>query len=118
LRLAAEAGPLWRWGDPSFLPVIAGDAFTAGPRAILSSLRRIIQDDVRPLLPRISVPTLIIWGERDTLMPLRDAWELREAIPGSRLAILRGAAHNPHIDRPADFNRILLRFMEGETVGR
>src|SRR5690606_37566713 len=41
LRLAADAGPLWRWGDPAFLPTIAGDALTAGPRALLRSLYHI-----------------------------------------------------------------------------
>src|SRR5690606_7045764 len=34
-RFAAEVAPVWRWGDPSFLPVIAGDAWTAGPRVLL-----------------------------------------------------------------------------------
>lgn len=118
VRFAAEAGPLWRWGDPTFLPTIAGDAFTAGPRALLRSLFHILQDDVRELLPKISVPTLIIWGERDQLVPLSHAIEMREAIPHSRLVVLHGAAHNPMIDRPADFNRILARFLEGEVVGR
>ena len=118
LRLAADAGPLWRWGDPAFLPTIAGDALTAGPRALLRSLYNILQDDVRALLPSIRVPTLIVWGERDQLVPLEHAREMRESIPDSHLVVLRGAAHNPMIDRPADFNRILIRFIEGETVGR
>lgn len=118
LRLAAEAGPLWRWGDPAFLPTIAGDALTAGPRALIRSLYHILQDDVRKLLPGIRVPTLIVWGERDQLVPLEHGLEMRASIPDSRLVVLRGAAHNPMIDRPADFNRILIRFMEGEPVGR
>lgn len=118
LRLAADAAPLWRWGDPAFLPTIAGDALTAGPRALLRSLYHIIQDDVRPLLPRIQVPTLIVWGERDQLVPLAHGVEMRESIPHSRLVVLRGAAHNSMIDRPTDFNRVLIRFMEGEAVGR
>jgi pimeloyl-ACP methyl ester carboxylesterase len=118
LRFAAEVGPLWRWGDPTFLPVIAGDALKAGPRVLLRAIHHILHDDVRPLLPDISVPTLIIWGERDTLVPLADAWEFRRLIPGAKLAVLRGAAHNPMVDRPADFNRILRRFLDGEPVGR
>jgi pimeloyl-ACP methyl ester carboxylesterase len=118
IRFAAEVGPLWRWGDPTFLPVIAGDALTAGPRVLLRAILHIVQDDIRPLLPSISVPTLVVWGERDTLVPLGDAWELRRLIPNSRLAVLRGAAHNPMVDRPAAFNRILRRFLDGEEIGR
>jgi pimeloyl-ACP methyl ester carboxylesterase len=117
-RFAAEVAPPWRWGDPTFLRVIVGDAWTAGPRALLQAMQNILRDDVRPLLPRITTPTLIIWGERDTLVPLEHARELRERIPGARLAILRGAAHNSMVDRPADFNRLLIRFLEGEQVGQ
>lgn len=118
VRFAAEVAPIWRWGDPTFLPVIAGDALSAGPRVLFRAVRNILQDDVRPLLPRISIPTLIIWGERDSLVPLRDAWEFRRLIPNSRLVILPGAAHNSMVDRPADFNRLVRRFLEGEPVGR
>ena len=118
LAFAAEVAPLWRWGDPRFLPTIAGDAWTAGPRVIARAMWHIVRDDVRPLLPRITLPTLIVWGERDTLVPLRDAHAFRDGIPSSRLAILRGAAHNPMVDRPADFNRLLERFIDGEPVGR
>jgi pimeloyl-ACP methyl ester carboxylesterase len=118
IRFATEAGPLWRWGDPTFLPVIAGDAFTAGPRVLLRAIQNLLLDDVRPLLPQIDVSTLILWGERDGLVPLADAFEFRRLIPDSRLAVLRGAAHNPMVDRPTDFNRILLRFLNDEAVGR
>lgn len=117
-RFAVEVGPMWRWGDPRFLPTIAGDALTAGPRTLLRAIWNILRDDVRPLLPHIEVPTLIIWGERDTLVPLTDAWVFREKIPGSRLAILKGAGHNPMVDRPHDFNRLLERFLDDEPVGR
>lgn len=118
LQFAAEVAPLWRWGDPRFLPVIARDALTAGPITLMRSIVNIVRDDVRPLLPLVEAPTLIVWGERDSLVPLSHAWEMREAIPDAQLAVLRGACHNPMVDRPADFNRLLLRFFEGEAVGR
>lgn len=117
-RFAAEVSPLWRWGDPRFLPVIARDALTAGPRTLVRAISHIVRDDVRPLLERIEAPTLIVWGERDGLVPLSHAYEMRDAIPHARLAVLRAASHNPMVDRPADFNRLVLRFLEGEQVGR
>lgn len=117
-RFAAEIAPIWRWGDPRFLPTIAGDALTAGPRTLISAIRHILVDDIRPLLPKIPVPTLIIWGERDRLVPLADAVELRQSLPDARLVVLRGAAHNPMVDRPAAFNRLVLEFLDGEPVGR
>jgi pimeloyl-ACP methyl ester carboxylesterase len=118
VAFAAEIAPLWRWGDPRFLPVIAGDAMTAGPRTIFEAIRHIMRDDVREVLPRIQAPTLVIWGERDNWIPLQHAYEFRERIPEARLAVLRGACHNPMVDRPEAFNRLVLRFLEGEPVGK
>lgn len=118
LRFAAEVAPLWRWGDPRFLPVIARDALSAGPLTIAQAIAHILRDDVRLLLPKIQAPTLIVWGELDSLVPLSNSWEMRRLIPNARLAVLRGASHNPMVDRPADFNRLVLRFLDGEPVGR
>lgn len=118
LRFAVELVPLWHWGDPAFLPTMARDAWSAGPLTVLGAIRHILRDDVRALLPRVEAPTLVLWGERDTLVPLVDARTFRESIPRAELAVLRGASHNPMVDRPGDFNRIVLRFLGGERVGR
>ena len=118
LRFAMEVGPLWRWGDPRFLPTVVRDALAAGPRSVVAAIWHILTDDVRPLLQRISAPTLVLWGERDNLVPLAHGAELRKHIPHAQLAVLGGAGHNPMVDRPADFNRLLLRFLDGESVGR
>ena len=118
IRFAMEVGPLWRWGDPRFLPTIVRDALNAGPRTVVGAIGHILRDDVRPLLARITAPTLVVWGERDNLVPLLHAGEMRDQIPHAQLAVLRGAGHNPMVDRAADFNRLLLRFLGGESVGR
>jgi pimeloyl-ACP methyl ester carboxylesterase len=117
-RFAAEVAAPARWGDVTFFPTIVGDALHAGPRTITQALGHILRDDVRPLLPRISAPTLIVWGENDRICPVEHAYLLRERIPDSRLIVLRRAAHNAMIDRPADFNDVVLRFLRGETVGK
>lgn len=111
LRFAAEIAPLWRWGDPTFLPVIVADAITAGPRTLLQAISHILDDDVRPLLPRIQAPTLLVWGGRDSWVPLAHADVLRDGIPGARLEVIRPAGHNPMVDRPAEFNDLVLRFL-------
>jgi len=117
VRFAADVAPPSRWGDPRFVPVIVGDALLTGPRTIVRALARILRDDVRAVLPRISVPTLVLWGEGDTVIPLEHARELRGRIPNARLVVLRGAAHNPMVDRPAEFNRVVAAFLRGEEVG-
>jgi pimeloyl-ACP methyl ester carboxylesterase len=116
-RFAMEAAPLWKWGDPRFLPTILVDAVAAGPRSIVRGLTNILGDDVTVLLPGLRVPTLLLWGEHDHLVPLEDAVAMRRAIPGARLAVIRGAGHNPMVDRPAAFDRLVLRFLRGADVG-
>lgn len=116
-QFALGLAPPRRWGDPVFLPVIAGDALVAGPRVILQAVGRILRDDVRPLLSRVEAPTLIVWGEHDRVIPLEHGEELRTEIPGARLLVLRDAAHNPMVDRPEAFNTAVLDFLAGDEVG-
>jgi pimeloyl-ACP methyl ester carboxylesterase len=117
MRFAYDVLPPRRWGDPRFLPVIVGDALTAGPRVLLRALLHVLRDDVRPLLPRISAPTLVVWGARDALVPHAHGEQMRRAIPDARLLVLPGACHNPMVDRPEAFNRAVLSFLAGGDVG-
>jgi pimeloyl-ACP methyl ester carboxylesterase len=102
------------WGSPTFLPTIGVDSLRAGPTRLLTAFHSILTDDVRPLLPRISVPTAVVWGELDPLVPLAAARMLAASIPGARLHLIPGAAHNPMIDRPDAFNRLLMAILAGE----
>ena len=117
MRFAYEVAPPRQWGDPTFLPVILGDALSAGPMTVMRALRHILRDDVRPLLGELRMPVLLMWGERDTIIPLSHGVEMRQLIPDSRLHILRGAYHNPMVDSPDEFNTALLAFLEGAEVG-
>jgi pimeloyl-ACP methyl ester carboxylesterase len=57
-------------------------------------------------------PTLIVWGDRDTMIPVEHARAAHEAIPRSRLEILEGAGHFPHAEYPDRFAELLVAFME------
>lgn len=110
-RLAARLVPPRCWGTPRFLPTMAADVLRTGPRVLWQSARRLLEDDVRPLLPSILAPTLLVWGEFDPLVPLAQGRELAEAIPGAQLRVIQGGAHNVMADRPGAFNRELLHFL-------
>ncbi len=117
MRFAYEVAPPRRWGDPTFLPIILGDALAAGPWTLMRAIRHILSDDVRPLLGEVSAPTLLLWGERDTIIPPAHGREMRRAIPGARLLVLPHTYHNPMVDAPAAFNQALLSFLAGDEVG-
>ncbi len=116
-RFAYDVAPPRRWGDPRFLPVIWGDVLAAGPFNVLAGLLHVLRDDVRPLLPGIQAPTLIVWGQRDSVIPVADGREMRALIPGSRLLVLPGAYHNAMVDRSKAFNTAVLGFLDGTEVG-
>lgn len=67
--------------------------------------------DLRPLLPQIKAPTLLIHGAADPLMPLAAAETLAALIPGSHLEAFADCAHAPFISRPADFLQRVQEFL-------
>jgi 3-oxoadipate enol-lactonase len=70
-----------------------------------------IQDGTGARLGEIRVPTLIVHGDCDPLVPPVNAHALAAAIPGARLVLLRGVGHLPHIEATEEFNRIVMEFL-------
>lgn len=65
------------------------------------------------------MPTLIVWGGRDNIIPVSHAVAAHEAMPGSRLEIIEGAGHFPHAEEPVQFVQIVSEFMrttEASTI--
>nr|PZN30478.1 MAG: alpha/beta hydrolase [Chloroflexota bacterium] len=104
------AGAL-RFSRPSFLPVLVGDALRAGLWTVVAAARQLLASDLTVRLSDIRAPTLLVWGERDRLVPVEVGRRLQEALPGSRLEIIARAGHNPMWDRPEEFNRLVLEFL-------
>jgi pimeloyl-ACP methyl ester carboxylesterase len=61
-------------------------------------------------LARIRVPTLVVWGDRDTLFPLSHGEHLARAIPDAKLAVLQGVGHCPHLESPKRLAEAFTRF--------
>lgn len=67
--------------------------------------------DSTPLLSQINIPTLLVFGEQDQIIPLDEARAMHAAIPGSRLEIIADAGHLLNLEQPQKFNEILRRFI-------
>jgi pimeloyl-ACP methyl ester carboxylesterase len=87
------------------------DAFRTGPAAITLSLGRILVADARPLLRALSMPVLLVWGDRDPLVPLVYAKAMLRLIPNARLEVVPHASHVAMWENPEVFNRTLLAFL-------
>ena len=64
------------------------------------------------------MPTLIIWGDRDDIIPVSHAHAAHQAIPGSRLVIIEGAGHFPQIEAPEQFVHPLVDFIDSTEPAR
>ena len=59
------------------------------------------------------MPTLIVWGERDRIIPVSHGRQAHEAMPGSRLVVFGEAGHFPHTEEPERFVEVLTEFVDG-----
>jgi pimeloyl-ACP methyl ester carboxylesterase len=111
LRASADLEESWH-GFVSLVEPEARQAFIHTVRAIIDhGGQRVTAED--RLYLAAELPTLIVWGEKDPLIPVSHAHEAHERIPGSRLEILPKAGHFPFRDDPRRFVVSLVDFVEG-----
>lgn len=76
-------------------------------RAIMS---RCVNEDLKKIMPRISSPVLLIWGENDTATPLSDAKTMERLIPDAGLVAFPGCGHYSFFDNPYQFRAVIRSF--------
>jgi pimeloyl-ACP methyl ester carboxylesterase len=82
-------------GKPGFLPAIQG----------------LIGYDILDRLEEVEIPTLIVWGRNDRIVPAADAFGYGQRLRNSRTVILDRTGHLPMAERPVRFNRLLGAFL-------
>jgi pimeloyl-ACP methyl ester carboxylesterase len=123
---------LWGWLDAkgirapglvekwnAYASLADGDArraFVRELRAVVDHGGQVVSAHDRLYLARH--PTLIVWGDRDSMIPVAHARAAHEAIRGSRLEIFPGAQHFPHAEFPDRFAAVLTDFMESTAPGK
>lgn len=76
------------------------------------TMKKIIAENLLPYLPRIKLKTLIIWGKNDKILPISDAYLIKEKIPNSTLEIIPDAAHAPNLECPELLARLILKWLK------
>jgi pimeloyl-ACP methyl ester carboxylesterase len=119
-RAGLRAGPdleeIWR----SFVSLADADA----RQAFIHTVRTVIdiQGQRASAADRLylaaELPTLIIWGEHDPLIPVAHASAAHASIPGSRLEIFQNAGHFPYRDDPRRFVNVLVDFLQSTLPAR
>jgi 3-oxoadipate enol-lactonase len=82
------------------------DGYVAGSIAVRDM-------DLRERLGRIEVPTLVIAADKDLSTPPEHGRAIAAAIPGARLTLLENARHMANVERPAEFDRAMIEFLDG-----
>jgi pimeloyl-ACP methyl ester carboxylesterase len=85
---------------------------TLDARSWLNAWRSFVVQDYRPVLSGISVPTLLLYGEKSNFYGSRVARYVAEQIPGAVLKLYPGAGHSPHLDDPRRFVADLVTFSQ------
>jgi pimeloyl-ACP methyl ester carboxylesterase len=114
-RLGWRAGPDlqegWR-GFTALQDVEARRAFLATVRSVIDpGGQTVTAHDHLPMA--VEIPTLVVWGTRDRMIPAWHATAAAQAIAGSRVELFEGAGHFPHLDEPDRFAALLGAFMAG-----
>ncbi|MET0933101.1 MAG: alpha/beta hydrolase [Mycetocola sp.] len=107
-------------GDPPvmFVPLLAAIAADARPDTLGYQLDIMAEADLSDLLPQISVPALLVWGQFDARSPLSVAHQFEEAIPDTTLVTIEGAGHMSNLERPEAVNSAVRQFCRAHPPSR
>ncbi len=108
-QASPETTEIWR-GFTSLADTDTRRAFLATTRAVIDpGGQTVTAHDHLPMA--IQIPTLVVWGTKDRMIPAWHATTAHQAIAGSRVELFVGAGHFPHLDDPERFAEVLSDFM-------
>ena len=99
-------------------PLVSEQLRASGKPGFVDALDALTDYPIRDRLARIGCPTLVVWGEDDHLIPVRDADEFAKLIPDSRRVVWPKTGHVAMLERPAAFNGLVHAFVAEKPVER
>ncbi|MCR5637076.1 MAG: alpha/beta hydrolase [Clostridiales bacterium] len=94
----------------------SADYNSASP-VMRSTLVKVVNEDLTPLLKNIKQSTLLIWGDKDTATPIDDARLMEKLIPDSGLVVVKGSGHYSFLEQPVFVEKVIASFMNLEVSG-
>lgn len=77
------------------------------------TMKKIVkEEDLEMILEKIKVPTLILWGKKDGVLPVKDAYRIQEKIDGSEFRIIPKVRHSPHREAPEELAENIINFLQ------
>ncbi|MGA2937322.1 MAG: alpha/beta hydrolase [Syntrophobacteraceae bacterium] len=87
-------------------------------RTLIKTAQQILPpnlDEISERYKSITIPALLIWGEKDTIVPLHIGRKLAENIPHSKLVVIPNCGHNPHEECPTQTTEAMASFLPYQT---
>lgn len=118
-QMAKQRAPalLSPYAAPEILQAVTAMISEIHPAGYRNAAIALDAADERDVLPTIAVPTLILWGEHDTVAPEPESWAIYQAVPNAKFKLIAGAGHLSNIEQPQIFNQAVSEFVN-ENVWR
>jgi pimeloyl-ACP methyl ester carboxylesterase len=88
------------------------ESLKAPARVWKATMAALLEDDLSPRIGEITAPTLVVWGDRDAILPRSEQDALAAGIPGARLVVYEGGGHAFYWEDPARVAADLVAFLE------
>ncbi len=85
--------------------------YAAASPVMRASLVKVVNEDLVPYMKSVTMPALLIWGDKDTATPLSDGQIMEKEMPEAGLAVINGVGHYSFLENPYLYNKILGSFL-------
>lgn len=117
--VAAKLGKLlfnFNWAKKLLYKLARERDYTTAPPLMKRTMSIILDDEVLADLPQIAVPTLLLWGQEDTVTPLKTGIQMDSLLIDSQLKIIPEARHSPQFTHVADVAASIAAFVYGRPI--
>ncbi len=94
---------------------VGSSDYNSASQMMRTIMSKVVNEDLRHVMSCIKCPTLLVWGEKDTATPVKDAKIMEKLIPDAGLVVFKGAGHYSFLDNPYQFAAVLKNFLGDEA---
>lgn len=98
-------------GEKLFRKITSSSDYWQAKGIMKKVFKKVISQDLSFYLQKIKIPTIIIWGEKDRIISLKEGLKLKKEIKNCQFIILKKIGHNPHFEIPEKFSQEIIKIV-------
>ncbi|MFH1582158.1 MAG: alpha/beta hydrolase [bacterium] len=95
-----------------FYKLIRNRDYVKAKGVMKETIQKVLEEDLLPKLKNIKHKTLILWGSKDKMVPLKYGYIFNKNIKGSQMEVIKGIGHSPHLECPERLSRLMSNFFK------